>query len=129
MRSPMSLLPKNLRSAEAPPLSSEPPHPRPMAPVEDDGLPTPRRYVAIAAILTAIVLVVLDGAIANLALPTIARTLQVAPGATVWVVTGYQMAIVMFLLPAAAVGESLGYRRVFTAGVVLFTAASALCAL
>ena len=125
----MSLLPKNLRSAEAPPLSSEPPHPRPMAPVEDDGLPTPRRYVAIAAILTAIVLVVLDGAIANLALPTIARTLQVAPRATVWVVTGYQMAIVMFLLPAAAVGESLGYRRVFTAGVVLFTAASALCAL
>ncbi|HLI11990.1 MAG TPA: MFS transporter [Alphaproteobacteria bacterium] len=96
---------------------------------EADGLPTPRRYVAMASVLAAIVLVVLDGAIANLALPTIALTLQVSPGASVWVVTGYQMAIVMFLLPAAAAGESLGYRRVFIAGVVLFTGASALCAL
>jgi DHA2 family multidrug resistance protein-like MFS transporter len=97
--------------------------------IEEDGLPIPRRYVAIAAVLTAIVLVVLDGAIANLALPTIARTLQVSPGASVWVVTGYQMALVMFLLPAGAAGESLGYRRVFVAGVAVFTGASALCAL
>ena len=124
----MSSLSKILKPTETH-LSSEPPRLRAVAPVEDDGLPLPRRYVAIAAILTVIVLVVLDGAIANLALPTIARSLQVSAGATVWVVTGYQMAIVMFLLPAAAVGESLGYRRVFTAGVALFTAASALCAL
>ncbi len=100
-----------------------------MVPAEEHGLPTPRRYIAIAAILAAIVLVVLDGTIANLALPTIALTLQVPAGITVWVVTGYQIALVMFLLPAAAVGERLGYRRVFTAGVALFTAASALCAL
>lgn len=95
---------------------------------EDEGLPTPRRYVAIAAVLAAIVLVVLDGAIANVALPTIARSLDVPPGVSVWVVTGYQLALVMFMLPGAAAGESLGYRRVFTAGVALFTAASALCA-
>jgi DHA2 family multidrug resistance protein-like MFS transporter len=100
------------------------------APVADaDGLPTPRRYAAMFAVLTAIVLVVLDAAIANLALPTIARTLAVTPGASVWVVTGYQVAIVMFLLPAGAAGESFGYRRVFMAGVVLFTLASAACAL
>jgi DHA2 family multidrug resistance protein-like MFS transporter len=97
--------------------------------VDEEGLPTPRRYIAIAAILTAIVLVVLDGVIANLALPTIASSFAVSPAASVWVVTGYQMAIVMFLLPAGALGESLGYRRVFIAGVVLFTGASALCAL
>ena len=96
---------------------------------ESDGLPTPRRYAAMFAVLTAIVLVVLDNAIANLALPTIASALQVSPGASVWVVTGYQLAIVMFLLPAAAAGESLGYRRVFMGGVMLFTAASAACAL
>jgi len=96
---------------------------------ELDGLPLPRRYAAVAAILGAVVLVVLDGAIANVALPTIARQLQTAPADAVWVVTAYQLAVVMFLLPAAAVGERLGYRRVFAAGVALFTLASALCAL
>ncbi len=95
---------------------------------EEEGLPTPRRYVAIAAVLAAIVLVVLDGAIANVALPTIARSLDVSPSVSVWVVTAYQLAIVMFLLPAGAAGESLGFRRVFTTGVAIFTVASAVCA-
>ncbi len=98
-------------------------------PDAEDGLPTPRRYIAAAAVLAAIVLAVLDGAIANVALPTIATTLHVTPAASVWVVTGYQMALVVSLLPCAALGESYGYRRIFTGGVVVFTAASALCAL
>jgi DHA2 family multidrug resistance protein-like MFS transporter len=102
--------------------------PRPYE-TEADGLPTPRRYLAMFAVLAAIVLVVLDSAIANLALPIIASTLQVAPGDSVWVVTGYQVAIVMFLLPAGAAGERFGYRRVFMVGVALFTLASAACAL
>jgi DHA2 family multidrug resistance protein-like MFS transporter len=96
---------------------------------EADGLPLPRRYAAVAAILGAGVLVVLDGAIANVALPSIAQQLQAAPANAVWIVTAYQLAVVMFLLPAAAVGERLGYRRVFAGGVALFTAASVLCAL
>jgi DHA2 family multidrug resistance protein-like MFS transporter len=99
------------------------------APIEEDGLPAPRRYLAMVAILTAFVLVVLDIAIANLALPTIAETMRATPSAAVWVVTSYQMAIVMFLLPAGAAGESFGYRRVFVIGVAVFVAASGLCAL
>lgn len=89
----------------------------------------PQRTFAIAAVLAALVLVVLDAAIANVALPTIAGALQVTPARSVWIVTAYQMALVMALLPCAALGESLGHRRVFTAGVALFTAASVLCAL
>ncbi len=89
----------------------------------------PRRIVAAAAVLAAIVLAVLDGAIANVALPTIASALHVSSAASVWVVTGYQLALVMALLPCAALGESFGYRRVFTGGVLIFTAASGLCAL
>lgn len=88
----------------------------------------PRRTLAIACVLSAIALVVLDAAIANVALPAIARSLAVAPAASVRVVTAYQMALVMALLPCAALGESLGHRRVYTAGVALFTGASALCA-
>lgn len=94
-----------------------------------DGLPLPRRLAAVAAILGAGVLVVLDGAIANIALPSIAQQLQAAPADAVWIVTAYQLAVVMFLLPASAIGERFGYRRVFAGGVALFTAASVLCAL
>jgi DHA2 family multidrug resistance protein-like MFS transporter len=102
----------------------------PAPPIVDQstGLPQPRRTVAIASVLAALVLVVLDAAIANVALPTIARSLHVTPAQSVWVVTAYQIALVMALLPCGALGESLGYRRVFTVGVAVFTGASALCA-
>ena len=93
------------------------------------GLQGPQRNAAIAAVLAAMVLAVLDAAIANVALPSMARSLQVTPGMSVWIITAYQTALVMGLLPCAALGESQGYRRVFTMGVALFTAASALCAL
>ena len=93
-----------------------------------DGLPQPRRNAAIATVLATAALVVLDSAIANVALPTIAHALRVTPAMSVWVVTAYQMALVMALLPCAALGESYGYRRVYTGGVAVFTAASALCA-
>ncbi|WP_435496460.1 hypothetical protein [Variovorax sp. RB3P1] len=73
-----------------------------------DGLPLPRRYAAVAAILGAGVLVVLDGAIANIALPGIAQQLQATPADAVWIITAYQLAVVMFLLPASAVGERFG---------------------
>ena len=94
-----------------------------------DGLPTPRRHYATVAIMATLVLVVLDGAIVNVALPTIAASLHVSPAASVWVVNGYQLALVMALLPCAALGESLGLRRVFNGGVAVFTAASLLCSL
>lgn len=87
------------------------------------------RTAAVAAVLAAMVLVVLDAGIANVALPTIARSLQVTPGMSVWVITAYQTALVMGLLPCAALGESQGHRGVFAIGVAVFTAASALCAL
>ncbi len=103
------------------------------SPLQTDDAPSevqgPRRKAAIAAVLAAMVLAVLDAAIANVALPTMAQSLQVTPGMAVWIITAYQTALVMGLLPCAALGESLGYRRVFTMGVALFTAASALCAL
>jgi DHA2 family multidrug resistance protein-like MFS transporter len=108
---------------------SDQPAPLPaIPPGDDDGLPTPRRYVAMATIFTSITLVVLDGAIANVALPTIATALHASPAASVWIVTSYQMAVVMALLPCAALGESLGFRPVYIAGIALFTLASATCA-
>lgn len=94
-----------------------------------DGLPVPQRYFATLAIAASMVLVVIDGAIANVALPTISASLGVTASASVWVVSSYQMALVMTLLPSAALGESIGLRRAFCGGVVVFTAASLLCTL
>lgn len=94
----------------------------------DADLPEPRRTIAIAAVLTAMSLVVLDAGMANVALPTMARSLRATPAMAVLVITAYQTALVMALLPCAALGERYGYRRVFVGGVTLFTTASVLCA-
>lgn len=93
------------------------------------ALPNPGRGLAVAAVLIAMTLVVLDAGMANLALPTIARALGVSPAAAVLVVTAYQTALLAALLPAAALGERLGCRPVFASGVWLFIVASALGAL
>jgi DHA2 family multidrug resistance protein-like MFS transporter len=104
-------------------------HSTPQAAEASSGLPEPRRAVAIAAVLSAMALVVLDAAIANVALPTIAGSLHVTPAMSILIVTAYQVALVMALFPCAALGESAGYRPVFTAGVTLFTGASMACAM
>ena len=96
---------------------------------DSDGIAAPRRIWAITSVLTGMVLVVLDAAIANVALPTIAQSLHVTPALSVLVVTAYQLGLVVALLPAAALGESLGYRKVFFAGAALFAVASRFCAL
>ena len=92
-------------------------------------LPTGRGRIAIAAVLAAMTLVVLDAGIANVALPNLARALQATPAEAVLIVTAYQTALVMALLPCAALGERFGNRRVFLSGLALFTASSVLCAL
>ena len=97
--------------------------------VHPDGLPTPRRYFAILAIGIGIVMAVLDGTVVNVALPSIARQLGATPAASVWVINAYQLVIVATLLPLAALGELIGYRRVYSAGLVLFTLGSLACAL
>lgn len=92
-----------------------------------DGLPTPRRYWAIVSIGLGITLAVLDGAIANVALPSIAQDLQASSAASIWIVNAYQIAIVVALLPLASLGEIVGYRRVSQAGLAVFTLASIAC--
>jgi DHA2 family multidrug resistance protein-like MFS transporter len=95
----------------------------------DDGLPTPQRYRAILAIALGIMLAVLDGAIANVALPTIARDLKTSDAGSIWVVNAYQLVIVMSLLPLSSAGDLYGYRRVYRVGLAVFTVFSLGCAL
>src|SRR5579883_1625666 len=105
------------------------PAPQPASAREADGLPVPRRYWAIAAIVLAIAMSVLDGSIANVALPTIAHELRTSAANSVWVINAYQIAILVSLLPLAALGEIIGFRRVSQAGLAVFTLGSLACAL
>ncbi len=72
---------------------------------------------------------VLDGAIANVALPTIAGELQVLPANALWIVNAYQLAIIVALLPLAALGDTLGYRSVYIGGMIVFVIGSLACAM
>ncbi|MDI2590818.1 MFS transporter [Pseudomonas sp. 681] len=81
------------------------------------------------AILVSIALAVLDTAIANTALPTIAADLHASPAASVWIINAYQLAAVATLLPFASLGNIVGHRKVFLGGIILFVVSSALCAL
>lgn len=93
-----------------------------------DGLPRPRRYWSLVAIWIATTAAVLDSSIANIALPTISGDMGASPAACIWVVNAYQIAIAMLLLPLAAAGEIVGYRRVYIAGLSFFALASLFCA-
>jgi DHA2 family multidrug resistance protein-like MFS transporter len=94
----------------------------------EDGLPVPRRYWSAAGIWLALAMAVLDGAIANVALPVIAHQLGASPASSVWVINAYQLTITVLLLPLAALGDRIGYKCIYIPGLALFTLGSVGCA-
>ncbi|HEY4880897.1 MAG TPA: MFS transporter [Steroidobacteraceae bacterium] len=92
-----------------------------------DGLPTPRRYLAILAISFGTALAVIDGSVVTVALPTLARDLGVHASTAVLVVTVYQLVLVMTLLPFSALGSRIGLRRLYQYGQLAFLVATVLC--
>ncbi len=96
-------------------------------PAPSDGLPLPRRYAAIGALCAGTALVIIDGGIANVALPSIAKDLNVSPSSVVSIVTIYQLMLVMLLLPFAGLGERIGLKRMYQVGQLIFTIATLLC--
>jgi MFS transporter, DHA2 family, multidrug resistance protein len=95
----------------------------------EDGVPMPKRMWAIVTIGLGLTLAVLDGGIANVALPTIARDVNTSAANSIWVVNAYQLAVTISLLPLSSLGEIYGYKRVYIGGVLLFTLASLASAL
>ena len=82
-----------------------------------------------AAIALSVLMSVLDYAVANVALPSIARDIHASESASIWVVNAYQLASLIALLPVAALGEIVGFARLCRIGLVVFLGASVLCAL
>jgi EmrB/QacA subfamily drug resistance transporter len=89
----------------------------------------PRRWKALALVCAAFFMTVLDVSIVNVALPTIREKLDFSAGNLQWVVTAYALTFGGFLLLGGRAADYLGRRRVFMAGLVLFTLASLACGL
>src|SRR5437764_10832185 len=112
-------------AGKTPPLDARPAREEP----QPDGLPEGPRTWAIIALALGVIMSALDTAIANTALPAMAAQLHATPADSVWIVNAYQLAMVATLLPVAALGETIGYRRIYVSGMAIFTLASLACAL
>lgn len=93
-----------------------------------DGLFGGARYKAMFAVALSVLLSVLDYAVVNVALPSIAHDIHTDASSAIWVVNAYQLASVISLLPLAAMGDRVGHARMCRIGLVLFVIASVLCA-
>ncbi len=88
-----------------------------------------RRWLALGVVCLAQLMITLDTTIVNVALPSIQRDLHFTQGSLTWVVNAFLITFGSFLLLAGRLGDLFGRKRVFLSGVLVFTAASALCGL
>jgi len=89
----------------------------------------PKRWKALAVLGIAYLMVVLDVSIVNVALPSIEEDLGFSTEGLQWVVSGYALTFGGFLLLGGRAGDLLGRRRIFMAGLLLFSLFSLLCGL
>jgi EmrB/QacA subfamily drug resistance transporter len=89
----------------------------------------PRRWWALALLCGAFFMVLLDGTITIVALPSIGADLRFSEQSLQWVLSGYALTFGGLLLLGGRAADLLGRRRVFMAGVLVFTAASLMCGL
>jgi EmrB/QacA subfamily drug resistance transporter len=87
------------------------------------------RWLALYVLCLGDVMIVLDGTIVNVALPSIADDLGLSQTSLAWVVNAYLLTFGGFLLLGGRLGDLFGHRRMFLGGIALFTAASAACGL
>ncbi|WP_338761072.1 MFS transporter [Massilia sp. METH4] len=88
-----------------------------------------RRLLALVAVALAFVMDLLDTTIINVAIPSIESGMGASKAALEWIIAGYAMAFAVLLIAGGRLGDSLGYRRMFLAGIALFTLTSLACGL
>jgi EmrB/QacA subfamily drug resistance transporter len=86
-----------------------------------------RRWIALVVVCLAMFMNALDGSIVNVALPDIQKSLHFTQSGLTWVVDAYLISFGSFLLMAGRLGDLIGRKKVFLAGVALFTLASIAC--
>jgi len=94
-----------------------------------DGLPTAQRRWAVLTYSIGLTMSVLDGSIANTALPSIARSLHASPASSIWVVNAFLLVVAICVVPLSSLADIIGYKKVYQAGLAIFTLASVGCSL
>jgi len=89
----------------------------------------PRRWIALAVVLTAGFMQLVDISIVNVAIPSIQRDLDATYSQIQWVLAGYQLAFAVMLITGGRLGDIYGRKRLFMIGMAGFTLASAFCGL
>src|SRR5918999_1608544 len=95
--------------------------------VADFGRTTGRGVLAAAILGSSITFI--DGTVVNVALPVLQSELGASAAEAQWIVESYALMLAALILVGGSLGDRLGRRRVFSAGVVLFALASVLCGL
>ncbi|MDP9767163.1 UNVERIFIED_ORG: DHA2 family multidrug resistance protein-like MFS transporter [Atlantibacter hermannii] len=95
----------------------------------DEGLPGQERARVMAAVMTTTLMGVFDGTMINIALPSMAKAMQVPANVSVWFANGYLLSAAMTLAIFAALAVRVGYRPVFLSGLTVFTLTSLGCTL
>ncbi|KAA2254876.1 MFS transporter [Solihabitans fulvus] len=91
--------------------------------------PVRSRWLALAVLCAGMLMIILDGSIVTVALPSIQRDLGFTPSGLTWIVNAYLIAFGGLLLLAGRLGDLIGRKRMFLAGLAVFTLASLLCGL
>src|SRR3954465_13192632 len=86
-----------------------------------------RRWIALVVLCVGMLMIILDQTIVNVALPSIRDDLGFSQSSLAWVVNAYLIALGGLLLLAGRIGDLIGRKRIFLAGLALFTLASLLC--
>lgn len=117
-----------MASSEVPAAAAPDPRSSPQSSTSD-GLPMPRLFWASISSWLAAIVTVIDGGLVSVALPSIAQSMGTDDVSSTWVLSACQIATTIALLPAAALGEIIGYRKVYLSGLALLAVSSAACAL
>ena len=88
-----------------------------------------RRWWTLGAVSLGLFMIMLDNTVVNVALPSIQQSLGLSLSELEWVVAGYALTFAALMLTGGKLADLLGRRRVFVAGLVVFTAASLACGL
>ncbi len=94
----------------------------------NDGVPMPSRIWAVLSTVLAIFMSCIEGSLVNLALPQLAKEFGVSSSSVIWIVNGFQLMSMMFLLAASFLADLKGFRKIYLIGIAGFIFFSFMCA-
>ena len=95
----------------------------------EEATATQRPWLVLGILCVGFFMVLLDGTIVNIAIPTLIHSLDATYDHVLWIIDAYMLVFSALLITTGRLGDIFGYRRLFLLGISVFTVASALCSL